>query len=248
MVELLVYPALLLLFAALFTREVITPASQNRCDRRWLIMASALGAVTVVCAVGIGVVFAAGIAQRALVPLPAGWPDIGVGLLSFFTTSFIFYWWHRATHASDWLWRHVHQLHHSPARIEALTAFYAHPLDTVGATVIGCFSSYFIYGASSTAAAWALFFTGAFDLYLHADRHSPRWLGWLIQRPEMHRVHHAHGHHAQNYGLPVWDLLFGTWHNPVQPVTRCGFDDDKALQIGPMLRGQDVHAPAKTSG
>jgi sterol desaturase/sphingolipid hydroxylase (fatty acid hydroxylase superfamily) len=243
--DLFAYPVLLLVFAALFTREVIAPASKNECDRRWLIMATALGVMTVVCTVGVGVVFGAGIARRALLPLPVDWPAPLVGLLSFFTTSFIFYWWHRATHASDFLWRHVHQLHHSPARIEALTAFYAHPLDTVAATVIGCFSSYVVYGASGAAAAWALLFIGVFDLYLHADRHSPRWLGWFIQRPEMHRVHHRHGHHAQNYGLPVWDLLFGTWANPAptETVTRCGFDDDKSRQVHAMLRGRDVHQP-----
>jgi sterol desaturase/sphingolipid hydroxylase (fatty acid hydroxylase superfamily) len=57
----------------------------------------------------------------------------------------------------------------------------------------------------------------------------------------MHRVHHAYGHHAQNYGLPVWDMLFGTWHNPTVQVERCGFDDEKSDNICAMLRGVDVH-------
>jgi len=61
----------------------------------------------------------------------------------------------------------------------------------------------------------------------------------------MHRVHHAHEHHADNYGLPLWDLLFGTWHNPRdgEPLRRCGFDDDKSDKLCEMLLGQDVHAP-----
>jgi sterol desaturase/sphingolipid hydroxylase (fatty acid hydroxylase superfamily) len=239
--DLYAYPLLLLALAALFTREVIAPASRNRCDRRWLIMSTALGAFTVVIAIGIGLVFREAIIRRALWPLPAGTPDVLVGTLSFFITSFIFYWWHRATHRFDGLWRSVHQLHHSATRIESLTAFYAHPLDTAAATLLGCFASYVILGASSMAAAWALLLTGLFDLYLHADLHTPYWVGYIVQRPEMHRVHHAYGHHAQNYGLPVWDMLFGTWHNPREWVARCGFDDDKSAQIYAMLIGQDVH-------
>ncbi|MEY4561809.1 MAG: hypothetical protein RLZZ618_1086 [Pseudomonadota bacterium] len=238
--DVIVYPVLLVVFALLFTREVIAPASQNHCDRRWLLLASGLGGLSMVCAVGAGFLLSVTIRSHALLPLPEGTPDIAVGAVSFLATSFVFYWWHRATHASDFLWRHVHQLHHSPSRIESLTAFYAHPLDTMAAVLIGAVCSYALFGASPVGAAWALFFTGVFDLFLHADLHTPRWLGRFITRPEMHRVHHAHSHHAQNYGLPVWDLLFGTWNNPSDRVERCGFDDDKASQIGAMLRGKDV--------
>ena len=91
------------------------------------------------------------------------------------------------------------------------------------------------------AAAWSLLLTGLFDMFLHGDMRTPHWVGWLIQRPEMHRVHHAHGHHAQNYGLPIWDALFGTYLNPRGWVDRCGFDDDKSARIQDMLLGRDVH-------
>ena len=76
-------------------------------------------------------------------------------------------------------------------------------------------------------AAIALLLTGVFDLFLHSDMRTPRWLGYVIQRPEMHTVHHAYGHHAQNYGLPIWDLLFGTWVNPAERAQVLGFDADK---------------------
>jgi sterol desaturase/sphingolipid hydroxylase (fatty acid hydroxylase superfamily) len=242
--ELYAYPFLLLTFIVLFTREVIAPASQNRCDRRWLAWCCVSGAVAVVSTVGVGVLFHAQIRARAWVPLPAHWPDALVGLLSFLCCSFLFYWWHRATHRFDFLWRQVHQLHHSARRIEALTAFFAHPLDIASAAVIGSFTSYVVFGASGAAAAWALAITGVFDIFLHADRRTAPWLGYLVQRPEMHRVHHAVGHHRQNYGLPVWDLLFGTWHNPAagEPLRECGFDGDKSEQVCAMLRGRDVHA------
>lgn len=241
MIDLYVYAALLLAFVALFTREVIAPASRNTCDRRWLLMSASIGAVTVLITLALGWVFAQAIRTHALLPVPAHWPAWVVGMLSFLLTSFIFYGWHRLIHASDWLWRWTHQLHHSARRIESLTAFYAHPLDTTAAVLIGCLSSYVILGASPVAAAFALLLTGLFELFLHADLRTPRWVGWFVQRPEMHRVHHAHGHHAQNYGLPIWDALFGTLNNPKDWTAHCGFDEDKSVQIQAMLMGRDVH-------
>jgi sterol desaturase/sphingolipid hydroxylase (fatty acid hydroxylase superfamily) len=43
--------------------------------------------------------------------------------LNWLLSTFIFYWWHRVRHSSDALWRWTHQLHHSPRRIETITAF-----------------------------------------------------------------------------------------------------------------------------
>lgn len=144
-------------------------------------------------------------------------------------------------HASPLLWRMVHQLHHSPRRIETLTAFYAHPLDSALASIITCSVSYLLFGYDAHATAWALLYVSLFNFYIHSDTPSPRWLGYLVQRPEMHRVHHQLDHHAQNYGLPLWDLLFGTWVNPTDPIRDCGFSPDCAQRVYDMLRGLDVH-------
>ncbi len=112
MLEYLVYPLIALLFVVVFTREVIAPASRNLCDRRWLIYSSALGALTLACTLALGWLLEERIRQNALFDVGARWSPLLVGLLSFFITSFVFYWWHRATHASDLLWRVFHQLHH----------------------------------------------------------------------------------------------------------------------------------------
>ena len=239
--EFVAYPLLALIFVALFTREVIAPASRNHCDRRWLILSTALGVGTLATTLFVGHMFADQIRAHALLPVGDRWNDALVGGLSFLLTSFVFYWWHRATHASDVLWRMFHQLHHSARRVEALTAFFAHPLDTAAAVLLSTLSSYWVLGASPLAAAIAIGLTGAFDLFLHGDLKTPRWLGYIVQRPEMHTVHHQHGHHAQNYGLPVWDLLFGTWRNPAERVQQLGFDDEKSERITDMLLWRDVH-------
>lgn len=241
MTELLALPIIGLAFVALFCREVIAPASRNRCDHRWLILASATGAATVLVTLVAGYLFSTAIRDVALFDAGAWMSDPLVGLASFLLTSFIFYWWHRLTHKSDLLWRVFHQLHHSARRVEALTAFYAHPLDSAAAICISGCVSYLILGASPAAAAIALLLTGLFDLFLHSDLRTPRWLGFIIQRPEMHTVHHQLDHHAQNYGLPIWDLLFGTWTNPRERSMVLGFDGDKSDRITDMLLFRDVH-------
>ncbi|WP_296953037.1 sterol desaturase family protein [uncultured Massilia sp.] len=241
MVELLVMPIIGLAFVALFTREVIAPASRNACDRRWLVLASGVGAVTVAVTLAVGWLFAGPIRRVALFDAGSVMPEAAVGLLAFLLTSFVFYWWHRATHRADLLWRVFHQLHHSARRVEALTAFYAHPLDSAAAICISAGVSYLVLGASPVAAAIALLLTGLFDLFLHSDLRTPTWLGYIVQRPEMHTVHHQLGHHRQNYGLPLWDMLFGTWCNPPRRAPVLGFDGDKPDRVTDMLLCRDVH-------
>ena len=66
-------------------------------------------------------------------------------------------------------------------------------------------------------------------------------IGYLVQRPEMHSVHHARGVHAYNYGnLALWDLVFGTYRNPRELVAQAGFWDGASHKLVPMLLGRDV--------
>src|SRR5690349_20688779 len=50
------------------------------------------------------------------------------GIAAYLLATLVFYWWHRWRHTSRFWWRACHQLHHSPRRIEVLTAFYKHPV------------------------------------------------------------------------------------------------------------------------
>ncbi|MCZ7680901.1 MAG: sterol desaturase family protein [Sandaracinaceae bacterium] len=59
------------------------------------------------------------------------------------------------------------------------------------------------------------------------------------------RVHHTRGIHAYNYGLPLWDAIFGTRRNPERWEAEYGFWDGASSQLGPMLLGRDIgDAPA----
>jgi hypothetical protein len=76
----------------------------------------------------------------------------------------------------------------------------------------------------------------------HTNVKTPRWIGYVFQRPEMHRIHHEYAMHRNNYGDIVWwDMLFGTYENPKEFTTHCGFDDEKEQELIPMLQFKDVH-------
>jgi sterol desaturase/sphingolipid hydroxylase (fatty acid hydroxylase superfamily) len=117
-----------------------------------------------------------------------------------------------------------------------------HPFDGIAATFINAVCAYGVFGCTAGGAAWGLLYAGLNNLYIHMDLRTPRWTGILFQRPEMHRVHHKRGHHAQNYGLPIWDGLFGTFLNPKERVSECGFEPDKEARIADMLRLRNLGA------
>ena len=164
-----------------------------------------------------------------------GWPPIAAGALVYLVTTFIYYWWHRARHHSDRLWLMFHQIHHSTHRLEAATAFYAHPSDFMANALIVSGVSYVLLGYGLEAAAWTSFWVGVFDLWEHTNIRTPRWLGYVVVRPEMHRVHHERDRHRSNYGIPIWDMLFGTYENSLRAVD-CGFTPAQEGRIFEMLR------------
>ena len=83
--------------------------------------------------------------------------------------------------------------------------------------------------------------TGLAELLYHWNVRTPYWLGFLIQRPESHCVHHQQGLHSFNYAdLPLWDMLFGTLRNPRTWSASCGFEGQRECRVGEMLRGVEV--------
>lgn len=189
---------------------------------------------------------------RALDPLLAGlrpWSADGLGtpggaLVGYLAIAFVYYWWHRARHEIPLLWRWLHQVHHSPQRLELFATFYKHPLEIALNALLSSAILYGVVGLAPTAAALSILLTGLAELFYHWNVKTPFWLGFLVQRPESHCVHHQTGFHHTNYAdLPLWDWLFGTLHNPRAWQGRCGFGDSE-LRLGEMLRGIDVSTPS----
>jgi sterol desaturase/sphingolipid hydroxylase (fatty acid hydroxylase superfamily) len=154
------------------------------------------------------------------------------------------YWWHRTMHTLPFLWRWVHQMHHSAERIDIWGAMLFHPFDIAGFTVLASLVYSLVLGLSPGAIALAGTYGFFASLFQHTNVRTPRWLGYLIQRPEGHGVHHQRGVHGYNYSdFPLWDVVFGTFRNPAEWREQGGFYDGGSKRVGAMLIGRDISTP-----
>ena len=173
-----------------------------------------------------------------------GWAPAVQGLLGYWVASFVYYWWHRARHDVNFLWLSCHQLHHSPQRIETITSFYKHPVELIANSLLSGLVSYGLLGLTPAGAVWVTFYSALAEYFYHLNVRTPRWLGFFVQRPEMHRIHHARGVHYGNFGdLPIWDMLFGTYRNPAEFEAACGFEPEREARFGAMLAFRNVNGP-----
>ena len=197
--------------------------------------------------VQIGSVFLAGVAWNRWMAGRSLWDAQSLGtsggaVVGYLTITFIYYWWHRVRHRSDFLWRWFHQVHHSPQRIEIITSFYKHPFEIIINGVLSSLILYCLVGVTAEAASVAVLVTGLAELFYHWNVKTPYVLGFFFQRPESHCVHHQEDSHRYNYAdLPLWDMMFGTFYKPRSFEKRCGFGDQRERQLGQMLLGIDVY-------
>jgi sterol desaturase/sphingolipid hydroxylase (fatty acid hydroxylase superfamily) len=154
----------------------------------------------------------------------------------------VFYWWHRARHKSNVLWRVFHQVHHSPSRIELLTAFYKHPVEIVADSMLSSALLFSVLGASPEAGAWFNVFAVIGEYFYHSNLHTPHWMGYFLQRPEHHSIHHELDVHEFNYGdITWWDRLFGTFRDTEEFAAQCGFPDGHEKHLASMLAFRDSY-------
>jgi len=153
------------------------------------------------------------------------------------------YWWHRALHTSPTLWR-MHQMHHSPERVDSYGALYHHPIDAAGFAFVGSLFLVWVVGLPAESVIIASAIQIVLVLFGHLNARTPAWLGYFVQRPENHGLHHARGVHRYNYGdMALWDQVFGTWRNPETWEGEGGFYDGASSRMGEILVGLDVSEP-----
>jgi sterol desaturase/sphingolipid hydroxylase (fatty acid hydroxylase superfamily) len=240
-----VLTTILAVFACCFVLERIFPGWPLPRVRTWPLR------VLLINGVQLGVVLLAGLTWERWLSSASVFhlsermsPALG-GLVAYFIATFIFYWWHRWRHEYHFLWRGFHQIHHSPQRLEVITSFYKHPGEMILNSIIGSLLVYSLLGLSLEAGAIYTMCTALGEFFYHTNMKTPRWVGFFFQRPEMHRIHHQHNRHKNNYGdITWWDMLFGTYENPKDWIHTCGFDDAKEQRLVDMLRYKDVHDEA----
>ncbi len=181
----------------------------------------------------------------SLLNLRGHFGDVASAFIAYLVSCFVYYWWHRLRHESKLFWRLCHQLHHSPRRIEIVTSFYKHPVEITLNSVLCSIIVYPLLGCSPAAAMGYTMLAALAEYFYHWNIRTPYWLGWFVQRPESHRVHHQSQRHTNNYAdLPLFDWMFGTLENAKNEV-QCGFDAGREQQFGQMLAFKDVHAKQK---
>jgi sterol desaturase/sphingolipid hydroxylase (fatty acid hydroxylase superfamily) len=189
-----------------------------RVDAAYLLLQPVLSAAGTMALVLVGALSLAWLPGLLLRPLVMAQPRALLVVELVVLSDLAGYWVHRASHEMPRLWR-FHAVHHSSPRLDALAAFRVHPLDGVAIGVAVAFLVGAGFDAAGTVGAVVALqvVTGA---WAHLDvRWRLRPLRRLVLTPAFHHWHHADGPAAgagRNYGqlLPVWDLLFATFHLP----------------------------------
>jgi sterol desaturase/sphingolipid hydroxylase (fatty acid hydroxylase superfamily) len=133
---------------------------------------------------------------------------------------FLYYWNHRASHESRWLWA-VHVVHHSSEHYNLSTAL-RQPV-AEGVTLTVPYGLLALAGVRPALIEQARGINLIYQFWIHTE--AIRRLGWVervFNTPSHHRVHHGSNRQYldRNHGsiLIVWDKLFGTFEQEEEPV------------------------------
>lgn len=152
------------------------------------------------------------------------------------------YMWHYAMHKNDTLWKIFHQMHHSAERMDSYGAFYFSPMDMIGFSLLGSLCLVVVAGFTAQAATLFILITTFLAIFQHANISTPTWIGYIVQRPEAHTVHHAKGIHAYNYSdISLFDIIFGTFNNPKRYEHETGFYNGASKRVWDMLTFKDIN-------
>jgi sterol desaturase/sphingolipid hydroxylase (fatty acid hydroxylase superfamily) len=240
--EAIVTPLIPAVYVLCLALERLFPARKLPYVKGWLLRGTLSFVLTGVINALLPMLVVSALADRSLLHL-SGLGTAAGALLAFVVTDFLAYGVHRSMHNVHFVWRFTHQAHHSAERLDIAGAAYFHPLDITISVLLTTLTSAAL-GVSADAAALAGFIGFIYAMFQHLNIRTPRWLGYLIQRPEAHSVHHARGVHAYNYGnFPLSDLLFGTFRNPAEFMPEAGFWDGASARVVDMLLGRDVGSP-----
>jgi sterol desaturase/sphingolipid hydroxylase (fatty acid hydroxylase superfamily) len=126
------------------------------------------------------------------------------------------YWFHRACHSCELLWR-FHAVHHSSEELDWLAAHREHPLDGLITQLCQNLPAIAL-GVHYELLAGLVVFRGAWAVFIHSNVDLPLGpVGLLIGAPELHRFHHARVRETRHNfaNLAPWlDVVFGTYCRP----------------------------------
>lgn len=146
--------------------------------------------------------------------------------------SFVTYWTHRLGHHWKVYWKFVHSIHHQQRVINFFSANYVNPMEALLNSGILLYISVGFFGMGLSETAITFYIFNALSYFQHANIATPRCLGYILTRPEMHRKHHEFQYHRNNYGIiPLWDIVFQTFENPRRCPLMFGLNHHCACDI-----------------
>jgi sterol desaturase/sphingolipid hydroxylase (fatty acid hydroxylase superfamily) len=156
-------------------------------------------------------------------------------ILAILGWDFLYYWNHRFSHESRWLWA-VHVVHHSSERYNLSTALRQPVADSI--TIAVPYSLLALLGVRPALIEQARGLNLLYQFWIHTE--AIRTVGWLervLNTPSHHRVHHGSNRQYldRNHGsiLIVWDKLFGT------------FEPEREQVVYGLTRNIDTYNPAR---
>ncbi len=236
-----------LVLPAFLALDLVVRARRYPASRGWRLRALLLTAAMFYLSLKVGEGWAAVLPAWTLLDL-SGLGTFWGGLVGILVYELFHYGYHRTAHEWGWLWRRSHQMHHAAESLDAFGAWYQHPIDLVAFTSIGTVVAFPLLGLTPEAGGLMGAFLAFNAMFQHANLRTPRWLGYVIQRPESHGVHHGRGVHRHNYSdLPLWDLVLGTFRNPARFEGDVGFWPGASSRVGDLLLGRDVAGMASAT-
>ena len=152
-------------------------------------------------------------AVHAFVAAQPGWAQAIAAVL---LGDVLVYWFHRASHAWEPLWR-FHAVHHTAEHLDWVAAHREHPVDGI-CTALAANLPAFALGFRMDALAALIAFRAVWAIYVHSNVRLPLGpLRVLLGGPELHHWHHAKQERTQHNfaNLAPWlDVVFGTYHRP----------------------------------
>jgi sterol desaturase/sphingolipid hydroxylase (fatty acid hydroxylase superfamily) len=198
-------------------RSERAPVSLPRRLHRGLAVAAVAGAALTVSTVWAARTSGRSMFRRSPFDLGEGWPAWAIAILGW---DFLYYWNHRFSHESRWLWA-VHVAHHSSEHYNLSTALRQPLSDSI--TISVPYSLLALLGVRPHLIEQARGLNLIYQFWIHTE--AIRTIGPLervLNTPSHHRVHHGSNRRYldRNHGsiLIVWDKIFGTFEPEIEPV------------------------------
>jgi sterol desaturase/sphingolipid hydroxylase (fatty acid hydroxylase superfamily) len=149
----------------------------------------------------------------------AGWTALPLWLqaaIAVIAGDVLVYWFHRACHRYEFLWR-FHAVHHSSEELDWLAAFREHPVDGILTQLCQNLPA-MLLGLPMEVLAGLVVLRGSWGVFIHSNvKLSIGPLRYVLGAPELHHWHHAAlartEHNFANLA-PWLDVVFGTYHRP----------------------------------